>query len=329
MIKKYDIITVGGATEDISFYSKDGVLVNNKNDLLRQKLFCFEYGAKMQVDKSFSSFGGGAANASVCLANFGFRVAIKACLGSDLRGKMIINNFKKHKVATNLIQKTKQAESGFSFLVVGPGGEHTVFSNRASNSYLEISPKDLKIFQNAKWIYLTSLSGQWRSVLRNIFSLQSVKIAWNPGHIQLKYGYGSLRSFFKKTEFLTLNKDEAIELVLSNKEYKEKSNRFLNTVKNLLKILKSWGPKIVIITNGRKGADAYDGENFYHIDILKEKRRVDTTGVGDAFGSSFLAGLEFFNGDIKKAMHLAVKNTASVISEQGAQNGLLSKKDIF
>jgi len=62
--------------------------------------------------------------------------------------------------------------------------------------------------------------------------------------------------------------------------------------------------------------------------ILKEKKRVDTTGVGDAFGSSFVAGLELYKGNIQKAMHLGVKNTASVVSQQGAQNGLLNKKDI-
>ena len=84
----------------------------------------------------------------------------------------------------------------------------------------------------------------------------------------------------------------------------------------------------MVITSGKEGADAYDGRNFYHQDVMKEQKRVDTTGVGDAFGSSFIAGLILYEGDIKKAMYLGVKNTASVVSEQGAQNGLLAKKDI-
>jgi len=80
---------------------------------------------------------------------------------------------------------------------------------------------------------------------------------------------------------------------------------------------------------GKNGADAYDGRIFYHQDILHERRRMDTTGVGDAFGSTLVAGLELFNGDIAKAMYLSVKNTASVISEQGAQNGLLTKRGVM
>jgi len=52
------------------------------------------------------------------------------------------------------------------------------------------------------------------------------------------------------------------------------------------------------------------------------------TGVGDAFHSSFWAGLELYRGDIKRALRLAVLNTASVVSKVGAQNGLLIKADL-
>ena len=128
---------------------------------------------------------------------------------------------------------------------------------------------------------------------------------------------------------LTDNKDEAIELVISNPKYRNKDNRFLNNIKNLLKAIHAYGPKIVVVTNGQHGADAYDGETFYHQDILKEKKRLDTTGVGDAFGSTFTAGLKLYEGDIQKAMRLSVKNTASVIAKQGAQNGLITKRDII
>ena len=55
---------------------------------------------------------------------------------------------------------------------------------------------------------------------------------------------------------------------------------------------------------------------------------MDTTGLGDAFGSSLVAGLELYNHDIKKALYLATANAASVLSQQGAQNGLLTVQDL-
>ncbi len=135
--------------------------------------------------------------------------------------------------------------------------------------------------------------------------------------------------YLKKTTMLSVNKDEALELVVTNPRYKNKDNRWLNNVRNLLKAIQECGVKIVVITKGKYGADAYNGEKFYHQDILRERRRMDTTGVGDAFGSTFVAGLELYNGDIAKAMYMSAKNTASVISEQGAQNGLLTSRTIL
>lgn len=325
---KYDVITIGGATEDITFYTSEGVLIDNKKDLFRQKLLAFEYGAKVKIDKALSNFGGGAANAAVCLSGFGLKAACFAAVGKDSRGERIINNLTKHNVDTALVQKVNKIETGFSFLLVGPGNEHIVFSDRAANSELEIGNSDLEKLENTEWIYLTSLSGKWESDLTKIFSLKSVKIAWNPGHRQILDGLKKIGKYLAKTTILILNKDEAIELVCSDKMYKNKPKAFLNQQKNLLKVLYSYGIKIVVITNGQHGADAYDGFKFYHQPIFKESKRADTTGVGDAFGSSFVAGLDLFKGDIQKSMYLGAKNTSSKVSHAGAQNGLLTKKDL-
>ncbi len=325
---KYDMITVGGATEDITFYTDEGVLINNKKDLTRQKLLAFEYGAKIKIDKSFFGFGGGAANAAVAFARLGFKSACLSALGDDERGRKILDNFKKQGVATELAQKIKNKETGFSFLLVGRDNEHICFSNRGANDELRIMNHELRIMENARWIYLTSLSGAWKPNLEKIFSVKSAKIAWNPGHRQIITGVGVLGKYLKQTACLILNKDEALEIVMSDKKYKKVGVKFLNNQKNLLAALTSFGPKIAVITNGRKGADAIFEGRHYHQPIVKEKQRVDTTGVGDAFGSSFIAGLELYQGDIKKALLLAARNSAAEVSQQGAQNGLLSKKQL-
>ncbi|OGF28421.1 hypothetical protein A2331_03285 [Candidatus Falkowbacteria bacterium RIFOXYB2_FULL_34_18] len=328
MAKKFDFITLGGVTEDITFYTKEGEIIYNKEDILKQKLIAFEYGAKLRIDRSYSTFGGGAANAAVCLASLGFNVAAMVAIGDDNRGLSIVNNFKKKEVKSNLIQKVKNIESGFSLLLVGQSNEHVVFSNRAANKRLSIKAKEIKQLDSAKWIYITSLSGAWRDVLHNAFKTKA-RIAWNPGHIQLHAGFRVIGKYLKRTNVLTVNKDEAIELVVTNPKYKNKDCKFLNNIQNLLRVLREYGTEIVVVTNGRFGADAYDGKSFYHQDIIKERKRLDTTGVGDAFGSTFVAGLEMFKGNIQKAMKLSALNTASVISMQGAQNGLLTKRGIL
>jgi len=325
---KYDLISIGGATEDITFYTTEGVLMDNKGDVLRQKLICFEYGAKIKVDRSHTTFGGGAANAAVSASRLGLRSAIIACVGLDSRGEAIKENLATQGVDSSLVQVSEKKETGFSFLLTGPGNEHVVFSNRASNDEVKISLRESDALKDTKWVYITSLSGEWREVLEKIFKAEGPKIAWNPGHRQLLLGYKAIGGYLKKAEVLLVNKDEAIELVKSHKDYSSKDNKFLNDIRNLLTVISSWGPKTVVITNGRHGAYAQVGKKSYFQKILKEKKRLNTTGVGDAFGSSLVAGLEIYRGDIKKAMLLGVKNTASVVAHYGAQTGLLTLKEI-
>ncbi|PLX27459.1 hypothetical protein C0583_04070 [Candidatus Parcubacteria bacterium] len=325
---KYDFITIGGTTEDVTMYTNEAVMIDNKRNILAQKLMAFEYGAKIKIDKAYSTFGGGASNAAVCLARLGFKVAAMVAIGGDNRGKDVIDNFRGHKVVTSLMQKKAGEQTGVTFFVVGKDKEHVGFSNRAANKLLSIGPKELKALNSARWVYMTSLSGTWKKTLNQVFKTKA-KVAWNPGHIQLHAGFKAIGKYLAKTSMLTINKDEAIELVITNPKYRNKDNRFLNNIKNLLQAIYEYGPKIVVITDGPNGANAFDGETFYHQAIMKEKRRQDTTGVGDAFGSTFTAGLLLYDGDIQKAMRLSVKNTASVIAKQGAQNGLITKKEIL
>jgi len=327
-MKKFDVITIGGATQDISFYTQEGELLDNKKDVLRQKLLAFEYGAKIKIDKTYFSFGGGASNSAVNLSRLGLNVASYIFVGDDKRGKDLTKNLKDQGVNISLVKKQKREESGVSFVLIGAENERIIFTHRGANSNLNLGKRDLRKLRKTEWVYITSLSGKWQSALRDIFSVDGVKFAWNPGSVQLQGGVKSIGKYIKKTDMLFLNKDEAIELVISDKKYKGKDAKFLNNVKNLLKAVKEMGPEMVVITSGKKGADCYDGKKIYHQAILEEKVRVDTTGVGDAFNSSIIAGLKVFNGDKQKAMRLGVMNTSSSIAKQGAQNGLLTKEDI-
>ncbi len=321
------IITIGGCTEDISIYTEGGILIDNKDDLLRQNLLAFEFGAKIKVNKSYTSFGGGAANVACCLSSLGFDISIISALGGDDRGDGVIKNLKKFGVSTRLIQRVSGASS-FSFLLIGPENEHVLFSDRASNNLLKIREKELKAIRNADWVYISSLSGRWQDVLNKVMSTNKAKIAWNPGGTQLKAGHKSLKKYLERTYVLSLNKDEALELVLSDEHYRSKDNKFLNNTKNLLHIIKEWGPQIVLITNGSKGAEAYDGAKFYREKVIKAKKVSDTTGVGDAFGATFVAGLIRYKDDIQRSLKLGMYNASSVIEYQGAQNGFLTKKKI-
>ena len=327
-MSKFDVVTIGGAIKDFTLYTNQGRIFNTPQNLTAQKMLAFEYGAKLVVKDVNLNFGGGGANTAVCCARLGLKTGIIAQLGNDETGQEIINHLKKERVDVRNIKRDINNPTGFSFIIAidRKDREHVAFSCRNADEYLKLSSKNLAKI-DAKWFYVTSLYGKnWLSNLKILFQVAKTKgskIAWNPGTHQLQAGKRGLGPILKQTEVLILNKDEAIELVLSGITLGRKNPNHLNRPIYLLNILREWGPKIVVITDGAKGAWAFDGKKIYHQKAIKTKT-VDTTGVGDAFGSSFMVGLIESNFTVIKALRWGAVNSAAVTRAVGAQNGLLS-----
>jgi Sugar kinases, ribokinase family len=328
---KYDFVTIGGATRDIAFFTDAGVLIDSQDNpfKLHQKLLAFEYGSKIRIDKFINLYGGGAANAAVNFSGLGFKTAALLEVGNDENGRAITKNLKDHKVATELVNINKKADSGSSFILITTSSERIIFTTRGVNDYLTLDNKRLATINQSDNVYIASLTGNWIKVLRQIFKTNHKKVFWNPGSKQFSVGLKGLAPFLKKTYCLMVNREEALSLILSDPSNIKKSHLFLENNSNLLELIKSYGPKIVVITDGHKGACFYDGENFYHQKIIREKNHVDTTGIGDVFNSTFSAGLLFYKGDIVKAARIASQNAAHKIAHLGAQNGLLTKKQLM
>jgi sugar/nucleoside kinase (ribokinase family) len=159
--------------------------------------------------------------------------------------------------------------------------------------------------------------------------LPKTKIAWNPGNEQIKLGLDYLKTYLKNTDIFIVNKDEAIEICLSKNsvvETKHASSLQDTKIANpryLLKTLSSYCPNTVVITDGHNGAYCFYDKKIYYEPSCHIKVK-DTTGVGDAFGATFVWALYETNYNIQKSLNLAIKNACSVLQEVGAQNGLLS-----
>ncbi|MFA5184309.1 MAG: carbohydrate kinase family protein [Patescibacteria group bacterium] len=322
----HDFITIGGTTRDVSFFTDQGVLLDNRRDILKQKVLAFESGAKIKVDKFYYSYGGGAANAAVCLTRLGLRAACLAPIGNDRDGELITENLCARGVDVSLLQTIRGEESSSSFILIAPSGERIIFAQRGANTRMKIGRSALAALKKTNNVYIASLAGNWLANLRQIFSAighNSHHIFWNPGMTQLLGGVKPIAAFLKKTTVLSCNKDEALQLALASPRYRHLGKKFLDQEENLVKLIQSFGPRIAVITLGGDGVIAYDGHQVYRHSIIKEKKRVDTTGIGDVFNSSFAAGLTLYNGDIDRAFALSLRNAAAKVAHLGAQNGLL------
>lgn len=318
----YDVVTVGSATRDIVIRTRAGKVIATPKDPLIQKVLGFEYGAKILVDRVYDNFGGGGCNVAIGLALLGVRVAARVNLGRDTEGVRIKKRLREAKVSAGLISWDEEEKTDISVVIVDEkgDGDHIIFVNKNASHNLSLGQKKFK----TRWLYVSSLSGQWQELLEGAASLareKKIKLVLNPGALQLEAGYAGLKGIFKSLEIIILSLDEAIELVLS------KSKELPLGPQDLSKEIASWGPKTVVITQGARGAVAYDGHSLKSEKAVPVKNPVDTTGAGDAFSAGFVGALAQ-GQDFETALKWGVQNGASVIQQYGAQVGLLGRKEL-
>lgn len=303
----YDVVTFGCATVDYFVDTEANLFKGSKGGHVR-----VPFGSKIEVKKIHQHIGGGSANSAIGLRKLGFRTGCISKIGNDLHAAFIKNELVNERVSTEFIQKGK-GETAFSIILDASNRDRTILVYKAQSQDLDINKINIDKIET-KWFYLNSGGGNLFQVMLKIAE-SGKRIFFNPSiYFIVDKGLKNLRPILKNTEILSLNLEEARELLKDKKS---------NTKALLLKISKL-GPKISIITNGIKKVYCYssDNEKFYSI-IPRKVKAVETTGAGDAFGSGFLAGY-MKKRDIKYALKLGVLNSTSTIQHVGATNGLLS-----
>jgi ribokinase len=99
-------------------------------------------------------------------------------------------------------------------------------------------------------------------------------------------------------------------------------------VHDLINHLHALGPKIVVVTDGPKGAYASDGPNRFKMPLYPDPAEpIDRTGAGDAFASTFVAALAR-GMSLEDALRWAPINSMSVCQKVGAQAGLVTEREL-
>jgi ribokinase len=242
----------------------------------------------------------------------GYRTAVVTAVGADDNGAIIVNQLRKQGISIRHLQTIKSAPTGYSVIILSGSGERTVLVHRGAAGRLSPAAVAMKEL-NAKWFYLSSLGGNL-AMVRKITARAAktgAKVAWNPGGKEIAKGFRVLAPLIRKTDVLILNREEAA--LLAGRD-----------PKNLEAIVRHLGDhprKALIITDGKNGAYAFGKDVRYHCPSLT-KKRINTTGAGDAFGSGFIAGL-LKKDDLRYALGVAACNAAGVISHMGAKKGIM------
>jgi ribokinase len=287
----------------------------------KNKLFV-SYGEKIYIEKYVLDIGGNATNAAVGIARLGLNVGLCAEIGKDELSQKILNNLKKENVNTDhLIQVDKEDTS----ISVGLNyqGDRTLFTEHVKRDH-NFNFENIE----TKFVYLTSLGNLWEETYEktlNFVKQSGVKLAFNPGSIQLEKRGKVVMDVLEIADYLFVNKEEAEEILYGNELNLAQRNE--NQIKKLLYGLRGLGAKNVVITNGDNGSYVESEKNeTYHLGIVKTDV-VEKTGAGDAFSAGFLAAI-IHGLEIPEAMKWGSINSANVIGKIGAEEGLLTKSEL-
>ncbi len=307
--RKYDVITVGSATVDV-FADSASELIKIKSAKETEELIAYPSGSKILIKNIQFLTGGGGTNTAVALARLGHKVGYLGNLGKDANAITVMNVLKEEGI--EFLGVKDKGLTGFSVVLKSLEHDRAILAYKGMNNDLtddEVNYKKL----DTSWFYFSSMMGKAFDTIINIAEFadkEGIRIAFNPSNYLAEKGTDYLKELLSRTTYLILNKEEA-ELLVGRGEDS-----------SIMKRLSETGPELVVMTEGRKGAQALYKGYLYSISPSQQKV-IETTGAGDAFAASFLSGMIKKN-DVKFALKLALVNAESVIKYVGAKEKLLT-----
>jgi len=314
MKNDFDFIAIGDITTD-AFIRITNVSVYHDNKSNEDKI-CLTNGAKIPYDFAKVIPGvGNSPNAVVSATRLGLKTALVTNLGDDDNGKEILEALEKNKIDNSFVQIHKGKKSNYHY-ILWHRTERTILIKHEDYNYI------LPDIGTPKWIYLSSVgenSLEYHHTLVEYFKTHpDIKIAFQPGTYQIKLGYEKLKDIYELAEVCFCNLQEA-QIILKTNEP--------NGVK-LTQEMSLLGPKIVVITDGEKGAYAYDKTNTWFIPVYPtDTPPLERTGAGDSFASTFTSALAL-GKNVEEALMWGTINAMSVVHQIGAQKGLLSREKL-
>ncbi len=304
-----DLIAIGESLRDVFYFIHDAtVSCSIHKDTC---LLCLEYADKIPVQKIIKvPAAGNSANAAVGASRLGLTSALVSWIGDDRSGRHIREALEKEKVEHKYIFTDKKHPTSESTLVIFRGEK---------TQLVHFEKRDYKLpkLPPTKCIYYSAMGKDHKKMDRLLVAelkkRPKVFFAFQPGTTHVRDGLKGVLPLIARSDLFILNKDEA-EYLLKDGE---------RTMCNLLQAFTHYGAKTVIITDGKNGADAWDGKEHWHMPIFDGKP-IETTGAGDSFATAAtVAHLRHLK--LPEALRWGTANGWSVIHEVGPQAGLLDR----
>jgi sugar/nucleoside kinase (ribokinase family) len=271
----------------------------------------FDYIETKVVKPEGRVLSGCSTNAALALAKMGEDVRLVGAVGEDFRARML-KELKPHQIEPVVIPSKESG--GFSLIYYDDFGNRTLDLLGRAADIGKVAPS---WYNDAEAVLIGPILGE--------VSFDSIReIRQNFGGLFFCDPQGLIRDadaqgriFHEKTEgiegalgqFDVVKPNELEGKVLTGIDCRQDPYE-------AARIIKSWGPKIVIVTLAELGSVVYDGNEFidippYEIDLM------DSTGAGDTYMAGFTFEYLKTGGDLRRAGCYASCTSSVMIENSG------------
>jgi sugar/nucleoside kinase (ribokinase family) len=322
----HDFIALGDIVTDAFIRLKNPSAHIDSDHNVRE--VCMRFGDKIPYEEVYSIPAvGNSANAAVAAARLGLKSALISNLGDDYFGKECVAALAGEKVDARFVRTHTGRKTNYHY-VLWYEDDRTILIKHEDYEYV------LPDINDPSWMYLSSLGEKslefHHEIEEYLWNHPKIQCAFQPGTFQMKLGKEALVGLYRRANVFFCNKEEAQRILGVEK----------SDPKRLLALMHDLGPKIVVITDGIKGAYAYDGtspsinsgqnssgEFWFMPPYPDSKPPYERTGAGDAFSSTFTVALAL-GKSVVEALMWAPINAMSVVQQVGARAGLLNRSQI-
>ncbi|HEY6019024.1 MAG TPA: carbohydrate kinase family protein [Candidatus Paceibacterota bacterium] len=313
-----DFLAVGDVVVDAFIRLHDARVHCNIND--EDCEICMRWGDKIPYESAtVVPAVGNSANAAVAAARLGVKSGLRAYVGADQYGQECLASLLRDGVDATFVEKVSGKSTNYHY-VLWYEDNRTILVKHETFDYT-VPP----LPEGPKWLYLSSLGDNslpyHYALAEALKRWSNTKLAFQPGTFQLTMGAEKLSDIYKRSDIFFCNKEEA-ERVLNLPAGQD--------MKALLTSVQKLGPKVVVITDDKRGSYAIDEQGqMIHCPRYPDPRPpFEITGAGDALASGTTVALSL-GKPLAEALMWGSVNASSVLQEIGAQKGLLSRDQLL
>ncbi len=310
--KPLDVVCIGESLRDVFYFIHDATLSCSIHK--ERCLLCLEYADKIPVERVVKvAAAGNSSNAAVSMARLGLKTCLVSWVGEDVAGDHIRQALRKEGIDERCLVTDKRF----------PTSEATIITFQGEKTQLVyFQPRTYKLppMRPCRAVYYSAMGKAHAApdaeLLRQLKKQPNVFFTFQPGTTHVRSGLEPLKPLIARSDLFILNKEEA-QMLLGD------GNR---PIRNMLESFRHQGAKTVIITDGSKGADAFDGHTHWHMPIFPGEVK-ERTGAGDAFASAVTAAM-LQDEPLAEALRWGSANSWNVIHHIGPQTGLMRMREL-